>query len=372
MIGPEEKQAVMDVLSGPVLVHGPRAKEFEARFAAYTGSPAAASASSCTAAMHLAYFDLGLGPGDEVIVPAQTHCATAHVVEFCGARPVFADAELATGNLDLDLVEGLITPRTRAIAVVHFLGLPVDMDRVTDLAARHELFVLEDCALALGARYKGVHAGLLGDAGAFSFYPVKHMTTAEGGMLVSRHPEMVERVQRKKAFGVDRTPGERKIPGVYDVTMLGYNYRMNEIQAAMGLEQLKRMDGFLEKRRQNAEMLEAGLREIEELTLFAPEPEGVVGSRYCLSAMLAPARAQKRYELVKRLNEQGVGTSVYYPRPVPHLSYYKDKYGFAQGSFPKAAAISGRSIALPVGPHLGPKDMAYIVETMKQALAEVH
>ena len=371
LIGEEEKKAVMEVLSGPILVHGPMSKAFEYDFAAFTGTPEAVSVSSCTAALHLAYFDLGIGPGDEVIVPAQTHNATAHAVEYTGAKPVFVDAEMRTGNIDIDQIEGYITPNTRAISVVHFLGMPVEMDRIVEIANKHDLFVLEDCALAIGSSYKGVHVGLHGDAGCFSFYPIKHMTTAEGGMLITKHKDLAKRVTRKRAFGVDRTHGDRKIPGVYDVNMLGYNYRMNEIQAAIGIEQLKRMDGFLEKREMNYQALEMGLREIDKISLFESTNDDFKSSYYCLSAVLSPELREKRFEIVQYLKEKGVGTSVYYPRPVPHLSYYRDKYGYGEDSYPNAAAISYGSVALPVGPHLETEDMEYIINTIKQAVVEV-
>lgn len=370
MIGDEEKNAVLQVLDGPMLVHGPRAKAFEASFAAYTGAPHAVSVSSCTAGMHLVWFALGYGPGDEIIVPAQTHAATAHAVEFVGATPVFCDADPKTGNIDIDLLEGLITERTRAICIVHYLGLPVDMDRVNAIAARHNLFVMEDCALAVGTTLNGTHAGLLGDAGSFSFYPVKHMTTAEGGMVTTRHAELAEKVNRMKAFGVDRVVGERKVPGVYDVTMLGYNYRMNEIQAAIGEEQLKKVPMILERRRENYEILHSGLQTIEEVGLFLSTQGGYQSSYYCMSVLLGDGLAQKRPQLMQRLGEMGVGTSVYYPAPVPHMTYYREKYGYDRSCCPVAASISYGSVALPVGPHLTPDDMRYIVDSLKKAISE--
>ncbi|MGE0268295.1 MAG: DegT/DnrJ/EryC1/StrS family aminotransferase [Candidatus Omnitrophota bacterium] len=371
IIGDEEKQAVMDVLNGSILVHGPKAKEFEQAFAAYTQSPYAASIGSCTAGLHLAYFYKEIGPGDEVIVPAQTHTATVHAVEYVGAKPVFVDADLKTGNIDIDLLEGAVTERTKAISVVHFLGMPVNMDSVNKIAERHGLFVVEDCALAIGTYYKGVHAGLHGDLGTFSFYPVKHMTTAEGGMLITRHEDVYQKIDRQKAFGVDRHVAERKIPGEYDVNMLGFNYRMNEIEAALGIEQLKRVPGFLKIRRENYEALESGLRCIPEVELLASTHGDYQSSYYCLSAILPERLADKRIDMIKSLKEKGVGTSIYYPRPVPHLTYYKNKYGYSEQQFPNAARISYRSIALPVGPHLNIEDMHYIVQAFKNTLMEV-
>lgn len=370
IIDENEKRAVADVLSGPILVHGPKAREFEEKFAGYTGAPHAVSVSSCTAALHLTYFDLGIGPGDEVVVPAQTHIATAHAVEFTGARPVFVDAEIKTGNINVDLIEDAITDRTKAISVVHFLGMSVDMDRINAIAGKHDLFVLEDCALAIGTYYKGVHAGLLGDAGCFSFYPVKHMTTAEGGMLVTRHGDLASRVERKKAFGVDRHMGERKIPGIYDVTMLGFNYRLNEIQAALGIEQLKRMDDFLKRRKENYAALSKGLKEIDEIEQFQSSHDEYQSSYFCLSVLLNESLSKKRYEIVSSLKQNGVGTSVYYPKPVPHMTYFKEKYGYGETSFPGAGRISYSSIALPVGPHLGVEDMDYIRNVLKNAITE--
>lgn len=369
IIGDEERRAVNDVLNGPILVHGPRAVEFEKAFARWTGAPHAVSVSSCTAAMHLIYFSWQFGPGDEVIVPAQTHSATAHAVELVGAKPVFVDAERATGNIDVNALEAAVTPRTKAIAVVHYLGVPVDMDRVNAVAKKHDLKVLEDCALAIGTKYRGKHAGLLGEAGCFSFYPVKHMTTAEGGVILTRDETFAARLSRQKAFGVDRHQGERAVPGVYDVTMLGFNYRMNEIEAAIGIEQVKRLDDILARRERNYRTLRNALANLPELTLFA-EPSGDgVSSRYCLSVMLSDRLMAKRYEIVAALNQRGVGTSVYYPRAVPHMTYYARKYGYGSGTFPNAAWISAASIALPVGPHLQEEDMVYIGEMMKQALS---
>jgi perosamine synthetase len=370
-IGEEERRAVMEVLDGPILVHGPRSTAFEKAFAEWTGIPHCVAVSSCTAAMHLVYFARGLGQGDEVIVPAQTHAATAHAVEFTGATSIFVDAERRTGNIDIDAIEAAITPRTRAISVVHYLGLSVDLDRVNAIAKKHGLFVLEDCALAIGTRLDGRHAGAIGDVGCFSFYPVKHMTTAEGGMIVTHDAALAERLTRLKAFGVDRHMGERTIPGVYDVTMLGYNYRMNEIQAAIGIEQVKKLDSFLTRRRSNYTTLDKGLREIGELTLFEAPSARFEHSHYCLTAMLDDTLASRRPEIAAYLNANGVGTSIYYPRPVPHMRYYRDKYGHQDGSFENAAWISGNGIALPVGPHLDEDDMRYIVQTFKDAIVRV-
>ena len=370
IIDENEKKAVIDVLNGPILVHGPKAKLFEKNFAKFTGAEYAVSVSSCTAAMHLSYFYLGLGPGDEAIVPAQTHIATAHAVELCGAKPVFVDSEKITGNIDIEQIESMITEKTRAIAIVHYLGMPVDMNKITEIAKKHNLFVLEDCALAIGTRLENIHAGLYGDVGCFSFYPVKHMTTAEGGMLITKDEKIASSISRIKAFGVDRTVSERSIPGVYDVNMLGFNYRMNEIQAVLGIEQLKKVNHFLEQRKKNYDILYKGLSELDELYLFQSSHELFQSSYYCLSAILKENLVNKRYKIIQALKEKGIGTSVYYPKPVPHMMYYKEKYGYQEINFPVASEISYGSIALSVGPHLKSEDMNYTIDSIKTILKE--
>jgi len=255
---------------------------------------------------------------------------------------------------------------------VHYLGMPVDMDRITAIARKRGLFVVEDCALSLGSRYRGVHTGLLGDVGCFSFYPVKHITTAEGGMITTTRTEVAAKIARQKAFGVDRQHGDRKVPGVYDVTMLGFNYRMNEIEAAIGIEQMKRLDGILATRERNYRALHRRLREIDEISLLESSNGIYQSSYYCLSILLGKRLADLRFELVSKLNKAGVGTSVYYPKAVPDLTYYREKYGFKAGSFPNASWISDASIALPVGPHLDEDDMAYIAATLRAAISELN
>jgi perosamine synthetase len=371
MIGAEERAAVLKVLDSPQLVHGPMAKSFEVAFAASLGAQAhATSVSSCTAGLHLAYLHLGIGPGDEVIVPAQTHVATAHAVEITGGRPIFADCDPATGNIDPQAIKNAITERTRAICVVHYPGLPVRMDAVLELARQHKLFVVEDCALAIGASFDGVACGLLGDVGAFSFYPVKHMTTAEGGMVVSRHRDVVASIDNLKAFGYDRTMAERKIPGVYDIARLGINYRMNEIAAAIGLEQLKKVPGFAQQRTENTQVLRKALSEVSELTLLADSDARAVHANYCLVAVLNDRLGEHRPQIMQTLKERGVGTSVYYPVPLPLSKYYREKYGAKATDFPNASRISYQSIALPVGPHLQPQDMRVIASELKTAIAK--
>ena len=246
--------------------------------------------------------------------------------------------------------------------------MPVDMPRLMKIANKHNLFVIEDCALAIGSMIDGKHAGLFGDTGCFSFYPVKHMTTAEGGMLITENEEIANSIKRKKAFGVDRTVSERKIPGIYDVTLLGFNYRLNEIQSAIGIEQIKKLPDFLAVRKANFSLLADSLSSIDEITLLQSSTERLISSHYCLSVILDDNIAKKRFEIVNSLNTSGVGTSIYYPHPVPELTYYKEKYGLNHSNYPMAKRISDNSIALPVGPHLTSEDILVIANELKKAI----
>jgi dTDP-4-amino-4,6-dideoxygalactose transaminase len=367
----DERNAVMEVLAGDVLTHGPQAHAFEQEFAAFMGNEAiAVSLSSGMAALHLAYWQMGIGPGDEVLVAAQTHVATAHAVEAVGARVVFVDCEANTGNIDPKLLEAAITKKTRAIGLVHFLGIPCDMDAIMAIADKYGLLVVEDCALAVGSRYRGKHVGLFGHAACFSFYPVKHITTGDGGMFVSRVPELAKKVSKARAFGVDRSFAERSIPGVYDVPTLGINYRLSDINSSIGRQQLKRLDQILQRRAVNFGKLKQGLAGIAKTTVLDSTGSESLNSHYCLSIILEDELGKARDAIVARLNQEGIGTSVYYPHPVPRLAYYREKYGYDAARYPQAARISDQSIALPVGPHLSVEDMDYISDRFSTIVKE--
>lgn len=368
-----ERNAVQEVLMGDILTHGPQNKAFEDEFANFLGGTDVycVAVSSCMAALHLAYWQMGIGAGDEVIVPAQTHVATAHAVEFVGARSVFVDCDRDTGNIDVNKIESLITSRTKAIGLVHFLGIPCNMDVILEISENHGLKVIEDCALAVGARYKNTHVGLLGDAGCFSFYPVKHITTGDGGMFVTRDKKLAEKVTKARAFGVDRSFGERSVPGMYDVPTLGINYRMSDINASIGRIQLSRVEEMLKIRQDNFFHLKKGLQGISDISIIDSIDSRSSNSHYCLSIVLDGNLSSKRRDLIERLNSDGVGTSVYYPQPVPRMAYYKVKYGYNSASFPEAERISDQSIALPVGPHITQIDTDYIIEHLESIVEEL-
>jgi perosamine synthetase len=364
----DDRKAVADVLEGPILAHGPEGAAFEEEFGRFLGGDAhCVSVSSCAAALHLAYAYYGLGPGDEVVLPAETHSATANTAEWVGATSVFVDCDPATGNVMADAVRAAITPRTKAIAIVHFVGIPCDMPALAAVAREHGIPLIEDCALAVGTRVDGTPVGLFGDVGCFSFYPVKHITTAEGGMFVSRHEDVAARVARLRAHGVDRSHAERSVPGMYDVPSIGLNYRLSELQAALGRSQLRRIDEILERRARNFAQLKALLSAEDRLHVL----DGAGNSHYCLSIVLHGEAGAHRDDVLRLIGEAGVGASVYYPKPVPRMTYYLEKYGYDAARYPGAEAISDRGLAPPVVPHLEDGDVETVAAAVLAAVEAV-
>lgn len=367
-----EKSAVLAVLDGHILTHGPKCHEFEKKFSTFAKEGHAVTTSSCMASLHLASLHFKLQPGDEVLVPAQTHVATVHAIELVGAKPVFIDCELNTGNIDITQIEHKITKNTRALAVVHFAGIPIEMDKVCGVAKKYNLIVIEDCALALGAFYQGKHVGLWGDVGCFSFYPAKHITTGEGGMLISKNEKTAAQIAAFRAFNVDRTHSNRDIPGLYDVAGVGLNYRMSEMQAALGCTQMDKLSENLNRRAKNFSLLKQKLLSINgvEKILDSQHPD-CINSHYCLVALLDKNIASKRNDILKQLKENGIGCSVYYPQPVPRMKYYREKYNYDLRDFQNAATLSDASIALPVGPHLSEEDMFSVAQGLKHCIGQL-
>lgn len=369
LINSKEINNVSRVLKSKILVHGQQTINFENKFKEFTKAKYAIAVSSCTAGMHLFYNAVGIGNGDEVIVPAQTHLATAHAVELNGAKAVFVDANLNTGNIDIEKIEEKITKKTKAICIVHYLGLPVDIKKVKKIALKHDLYIVEDCALALGAKYYNKHVGTIGDVGVFSFYPVKHITTAEGGMMILNNKALSKKIRLLRAFGVNKNFGQRKLPGIYDCEYLGFNYRMSEIHAAIGLEQLKKLPFILKKRKDLFHKYLEHLKLVNDIEVIqSKDSKNLNSSYYSLSFLLNNLLSKKRFSFIKYLNSLGVGTSIYYPHPVPRIKYYKKKYGYNKKKFLNAQKISDNSISLPVGPHLMERDIVYICSKIKLAI----
>ena len=246
------------------------------------------------------------------------------------------------------------------------------MDKILSLKKKYKLLLLEDCALSLGARYNNKHVGLIGDAGVFSFYPVKHITSAEGGMIITNNKSLAKKLKINRAFGVDRTHSKRKFPGMYDVNSLGFNYRMSEIHAAIGSEQIKKITKFLKIRKKNFLQLKKLLSKNNYIKVVDTQEKFKINSHYCLCLILPNQNQNKRFKLINNLKKIGIGTSIYYPHPVPRLKYYKNKYKFIKKNFINAISFSDRTICLPVGQHLSNNDMSYIYKNLIKIINRVY
>ena len=362
-----EIQAVLNVLKKPILAHGPLSDKFAKLFAKYTGSKFATTVSSCTAGMHLFYLAKNIKSGDEVIVTSQSHISTAHSISLTGAKPVFIDCNPFNGNIEISKIEKKITKKTKAISLVHHLGNPSDMNAIIKIAKKNNLLVMEDCATALGAKINNKHVGNFGNAGVFSFYPIKHITTGEGGMVISNDKKTIDKINMLKAFGVNKSYLKRRIPGEYDSSLLGLNYRMNEISSAIGIEQIKRFPKFLAIRKKNYNYLLSKIIKKKTFDIVEFEKKPFYGSYYCLCIVIKDKKIN-RLEIINKLNSKGVGTSIYYPKPIPEMTYYKKKYKYSSSQFKNAEKFSYKSIALPLGTHLKKKDLNLIANSINEII----
>ena len=342
-IGEEEKQAVMEVLDSGIIAQGPRVKAFEEAFAQMCGTKFAIATTSGTTALHLALLAHGIKPGDEVITSAFTFIASANSILFVGAKPVFVDIDPDTFNLNPDLVEAAITPRTKAILPVHLYGLACDMDPIMRLAEKHGLAVIEDACQSHGADYKGGKVGSFG-TGTFSLYPTKNITSGEGGMITTNDPVIDEKCR------VLRQHGMRKR---YYHDELGYNFRMTDVHAAIGLAQLKKLDKFNAARSANAKFLSENLKGVQ--VPVVPEGRTHVYHQYTVRVPGGKRDALRTY-----LQEHGVGSEVYYPVPIHQQTFYVNDLGY-NDSLPATEFATTEVLSLPVHAGLTPSDLETIV-----------
>ena len=361
----QEINAVIEVIKSGWLAHGKYSKKLEQLFCEFTGAKYCTTISNCTAGLHLLCIIAGFGEGDEVIVPAQTHTATAHAVEYTGAQAVFADIDLKTGNISIDSIKEKFSEQTKGIIPVHMAGYPCDMSEITSFCEINKLVLVEDCAHALGTTYNGRHVGLFGIAGVFSFYPTKQVTTGEGGVVVSNNKEIIDKVERLKAFGIDTPPELRTKPGVYDVKSLGYNFRMTDIQAALGVGQMERYKKNLEKRKQNGRLYTELLSGVEEVT----NPDFNNDNSYFIFQLIFNKNIDRDNVLLS-LKGKGIGVSIHYATPVPLMSYYKNKYEYKTSDFPNGVYYGNQSISLPTRNKINEEDVVRIVETVKETIKE--
>ena len=358
-IGVEEENAVLAVLRSGHLSLGPKYQEFERAFAEMIGTKYAVAVSSGTAGLHLALIAAGVGPGDEVITSPFSFIASSNAILYVGAKPVFVDIDPRTGNIDASRIEAAITEKTKAILPVHIFGQMCDMTQVMEIATRHKLLVIEDACESVCASQNGQKAGTFGQSAVFAFYPNKQMTTGEGGMLVT-NDERVAKLCKSLA-----NQGRADNLQWLDHERLGYNYRLDEMSAALGIEQLKKLPSFIAARQQIAAWYEeafAPYRNIIETPMVAP---GNVHTYFVYVVRLP--EGMDRDETILKLKEVGVMTKPYLPS-IHLFSFYRETFGYQNGSFPISEEVSRRSIALPIYVGLTQEDIREIVARMMKVL----
>jgi len=364
-IGEEEIQEVVDTLRSQWISTGPKTKRFESEFAAFLRAPGALALNSCTAALHTALKTLGIGPGDDVITTPMTFTASVNVIEHVGARPVLVDVEPDTLNIDPHQVAAAITPRTRAILPVHYAGHPADLDALRALARAHGCAMVEDAAHALPACYKGRPIGSEGNPVAFSFYATKNLTTGEGGMLTA-DAEFLTRARVISLHGMSRDAWKRYDKGgswFYEVLVPGFKYNMTDIQAALGLWQLRKLEQFQVRRRAVVSEYDRAFADEPALERPVTRPDVEHAWHLYVLRLRDDALTIGRDRFIQELADRNIGTSVHFI-PIHIHPYYRDKYGFTPGSFPVAYDNFRRMLSLPLNPGLTDSDVGDVIEAV--------
>ena len=338
------------------LTHGKFTTDFENQFKKYTKSKYAVSVSSCTAGLHLSCLASGFKKGDEIIVPAQTHTATAHAVEYTGARAVFADVDILTGNISLENIKKNITKKTKGVIIVHMAGYPCEVDKILNFCKKKKIVLLEDCAHAVGTKFKKKHVGNFGLSGSFSFYPTKQITTGEGGMVLTNDYDFYKKIKNLKAFGIDKDIKDRKKQGDYDVKSLGFNYRMTDFQAALGLNQIVKYTINLKQRHIIAKRYIKNFMNNKKI-------KHMPYSKNC-SFFIFQIFCKNRDKILKELKNKKIGVSVHYSNALPKMTYYKKKYNLNIDKFKNADSYGCTNISLPVYPKLKMIEVDKICKTI--------
>jgi len=356
-IGDEEKKAVLEVLDSGMLAQGSKVKALEEEFAKLCGVKHAVAVNSGTAALHAALYAIGIKPGDEVITVPFTFVATANAIIMQGARPVFVDVDEKTFNIDVSKVEDKITPITKAIITVDLYGQPYDYSALKRIADRHNLLIVEDACQAVNAELDGVKAGCLGDIAAFSLYATKNIISGEGGVVTTDNADYAELVKRFRHHGQSEQTR-------YEYHDLGYNYRLTDLQAAVGFEQLKKVEAFTAKRIRNAERLSSGLKGIKGIHIpFVRKNARHVFHQYTIRV---DGFKLSRDALIEHLKKNGIGCAIFYPKPL-HLHPHFARLGYKEGDFPVSERVSKQVISLPVHPLVSDEDIDRIIEVIKSA-----
>jgi dTDP-4-amino-4,6-dideoxygalactose transaminase len=371
-IDDDEINAVNECLRSGWITTGPITKQFEAEFAGYLGGDCEAiSVNSATAGLHLALEALGIGPGDEVVLPTLTFTATAEVVRYLGADPVLADVDPVTLNMSVNAIKAVVTPRTKAVMPVHYGGLACDMDPIIEFARAHGLYVIEDAAHAFPTRYKGCLIGTLAsDVTVFSFYANKTMTTGEGGMIITRDPELAARARTMRIHGISRDVFDRfvsKTPSwFYEVVAPGYKYNLTDIASALGIQQLRKIDRFLARRHQLAQRY---FEELARLPLLLPADatHGGMHSWHLYVVRVTGAAPIGRNALIEKLSEHGIGTSVHYI-PLHRHPYWRRRYQLRPEQFPEADAAYQCMVSLPLYTRMTDEDQTRVIRVVRELL----
>ena len=367
-ISEKDIRNAVKVLRSTFVTTGPVTRQFEERFSSFLGLEHCLGVTSATTGLHLILLGLGIGPGDEVIVPALTFVATANVVEYVGAKPVFADVEAETGLIDPAAIEKLVTKRTKAVIPVHLYGQMADMKAIRKMAKKRGLKVIEDAAHCIEGERDGVTPGALSDAVAFSFYATKNITSGEGGAVATNNAALFDRMKVLRLHGMSYDAINRYQSGSfkqYDVPVLGFKYNMFDIQAALLIGQLERIEAIREKREDLSRVYEQAIDGIPGMDY--PKHKYGKSARHLFSTWVDK---EKRARVIEFLNGRGIPVSVHF-HPVPYLSYYRNKYGLKPGRWPNAERIGLSNITLPLYPKLKKPEQAYIIRALHDAGLEI-
>ena len=366
-IGDREIDGVVECLKSGWITTGPACKAFEDKFRELTGASHAVSLSSATAGMHLVLLALGIGEGDEIITPSMTFASTVNMIVMLGARPVFVDIHHDTLNMNPELLEEKISPKTKAIIPVHFAGAPVDMDRILEIADRYNLTVIEDAAHAVGTYYKGIHAGGFGHIAIFSFHPIKNITSGEGGMITHSDEKLEKQLRLLRFHGIERDAWKRYGKGgnpEYDIHQPGFKYNLPDMQAALGLAQLSRLNEINCRRAEIAALYRGGLKDSAGLELPGiPEYPHVHAWHLFIIKVLSMDRGL----FMEKLSEYNIGYGLHFPA-CHLLQYIKNRFGNGEGMLPETERAAGKIISLPLFPDMGDDDVSYVCEAIKEIL----
>jgi UDP-4-amino-4-deoxy-L-arabinose-oxoglutarate aminotransferase len=366
-MGGKEIQGVMTCLKSGWLTTGPLCKAFEEKFCELTGASYALSVSSGTAGMHLMLLGLDIKRGDEIITPSMTFASTLNMITLCGAKPIFVDIHYDTLNINADLIKEKITEKTKVIVPVHFAGAPVDMDKILGIAKKYDLFIIEDAAHGLGTYYKGVHVGGFGHRAIFSFHPLKNITTGEGGMITHNDDHLESRLRLLRFHGIEREAWKRYGRGgnpEYDIHTPGFKYNLTDIQAALGLAQLSRLEKLNSRRRQLADLYRRGLEGVEGLEL-----PGVpaYAHTHAWHLFVIKVLSMDRGRFMQKLSEYQIGYGIHFPA-CHRLSYIQQRYKIKKGELKETERANDQLVSLPLFPDMKKEDVSYVCEAVQEIL----